>query len=143
MEHIVILRKKGQLLDKILSGEKTIESRWYVNRRDPWNKITVGDLLYFKESGEPITARARVSQVLQFSDLDYTMILTLLTQYGSEIGLAKSEFHLFALKHMKKKYGILVFLDTATSVVPFSINKTGFGLMSAWLCVDTIVPLMK
>jgi len=40
MDHVAILSKKYELLDKIISGEKTIESRWYVNRIAPWNKMT-------------------------------------------------------------------------------------------------------
>jgi len=43
-------------------GEKQIESRWYVNKINPWNKVKVGDTVYFKNSGDPVTAKVRVKK---------------------------------------------------------------------------------
>lgn len=45
MYHIAILAKRRKLLDKILSGEKRIESRWYLTRRTPWGRIAPNDYL--------------------------------------------------------------------------------------------------
>lgn len=66
MDHVAIMRKSWGLLPKILSGEKTIESRWYMARYAPWNRIEKGDIVYFKNSGEPVTVKAEVSKVMQF-----------------------------------------------------------------------------
>lgn len=44
MDHVAILRKDWKLLPKILSGEKTIESRWYQTKRGSYNKIKEGTL---------------------------------------------------------------------------------------------------
>ena len=46
MHHLAILDKKRKLLSKILSGEKNIESRWYTQKRAPWDKIKVGDTIF-------------------------------------------------------------------------------------------------
>ncbi len=70
MKHIAILRKSWKLLDKILSGEKRIESRWYLTRREPWNKIKEGEVVYFKESGKAVSVKTKVERVLQFGNLD-------------------------------------------------------------------------
>ena len=69
MDHVAIMRKSWGLTQKILTGEKKIESRWYKFKRAPWNQIRSGDTIYFKDSGEPVRIRAKVSKVLQFSDL--------------------------------------------------------------------------
>jgi ASC-1-like (ASCH) protein len=69
MHHIAIMKKQWKLIDKILAGSKTLESRWYVNKRDPWNKVKVGDTIFFKNTGEPVTAKATVSKVLQFENI--------------------------------------------------------------------------
>ena len=69
MEHIAIMKKSWKFIDKILTGEKTIESRWYTSRRVPWNRIKKGETIYFKDSGEPVTIKAEADKVLQFSDL--------------------------------------------------------------------------
>ena len=55
MEHLAILSKHSRLLAKILSREKTIESRWYKFKKTPYKNIAIGDTIYFKESGEPVT----------------------------------------------------------------------------------------
>jgi len=58
------MRKSWGLLPKILTGEKTIESRWYKNKCSPWGKIKRGDVVYFKNSGEPVTIKAEVSKII-------------------------------------------------------------------------------
>jgi ASC-1-like (ASCH) protein len=48
MDHLAILSKEKNFLGRILSGEKTIESRWYRNRKPPFKTIAPGDTVYFK-----------------------------------------------------------------------------------------------
>lgn len=42
-----------------------------------------------------------------------------------------------------KKYCVLVFLKDAKPVVPFDIDKTGFGNANAWLTVNTVDSIKK
>lgn len=70
MIHIAIMNSRLGLIDKIVSGEKTIESRWYKYRMDPWNKIKVGEKIYFKDTGALVTAMAEVDKVEQYADLE-------------------------------------------------------------------------
>ncbi|MBI4140375.1 hypothetical protein HY485_00915 [Candidatus Woesearchaeota archaeon] len=138
MDHIAILNKSWNLLGKILSGEKTIESRWYKFRRAPWNKIFAGETVYFKNSGEQITVRAKVDKVLQFSDLSEQKVKEILDLYHLQIGIPENKVSEFVAQFRNKKYCILVFLKSVQKIVPFEISKKGFGVMSAWLCVDDI-----
>ena len=69
MEHVAIMKKSWGLIGKIISGEKKIESRWYKSRRSPWGKIKQGDEVYFKDSGEPVSIKAKVAKVISFADL--------------------------------------------------------------------------
>ncbi len=136
MDHLAILDKKRKLLDKIISGEKTIESRWYKFKRDPWNKIKKGDYVYFKESGEPVTVKAEVEKVL-FFDLEHKDKNEIMTEFGERIGHKDPKNYKFP-KDYDKRYCILVFLKNIKKIDPFSIDKRGYGLMSAWICVDNI-----
>lgn len=52
MEHLAIIKKDW--LEKILSREKTIESRWYKHRKSPFMAINKGDTIYFKETGKKL-----------------------------------------------------------------------------------------
>lgn len=108
-------------MPKIISGEKTIESRFYNSRRAPWGKIKAGDRVFFKNSGEPVTVLASVSKVL-FNAPN-------LEDYKKEICLDPLP---------NKNFSILIFLTKVHKTKPFEVNKKGFGTMSAWLIVDDI-----
>lgn len=136
MDHVAIMKKSWRLIEKIESGEKIIESRWYKCRRDPWNKISKGDTVYFKNSGEPVVLKASASRVLQFDDLDKTKIATILKKYGNNIGAGGIPH--FEESLVDKKYCILIWLSDAMRITPFSINKKGFGAPSAWIVIDNI-----
>ncbi len=137
MEHVAIMRKSWKLTQKILSGQKKIESRWYYNKSAPWDKIKAGETVYFKDSGEPVTIRAEVEKVLQF-ELSPEKVRDILTEFGSEGKICVSDFDKTLESNKDKKYCILIFLKTPQAIRPFAVNKKGFGLMSAWLCVNDI-----
>ena len=134
MDHLAILSKEGKFLDKILSGEKSIESRWYKFKKTPYETIAAGDVIYFKESGESVTAKSQVSGVLFFDQLNEEKITKLLQQYGKELGISLS----YAEKVKGKKFCTLIFLEKVERIEPFEINKKGYGLMAAWITVDRI-----
>lgn len=135
MHHLAILAKKRKLLGLILEGKKTIESRWYQTKRTPWDNIKAGDIIFFKDSGEPVTARADVEKVLQFELADRPAE-EIIKEYGKRICINSSK----GLEN--KNYCILVFLKNPKRITPFSVNKKGYGLMSAWIAVDNIKKLI-
>jgi len=138
MEHLAILKKSWNFLPKILAGEKKIESRWYKSRHAPWDKVRANEAVYFKESGEPVTIVSEVDRVLQFSELGPQKVRELLEKYGAEIGIEKSRIPYFVETFKDKKYCMLIFLKNPQKIEPFEIDKTGFGIMSAWVCVEGI-----
>ena len=136
MEHIAIMKKSWKLTQKILSGEKKIESRWYNQRRAPFGGIKEGEIVYFKDSGEPVAIRAEVEKVLQFSGLTSEKVKEILEEYGKEICIKNIVESFERYRH--KKYCLLIFLKNPQKIEPFRINKKGFGMMSAWISVDRI-----
>jgi len=136
MDHIAIMKKSWGLTQKILSGQKKIESRWYKSKIAPWNKIKQGEIVYFKDSGMPVTIKAEVDKVMQFSNLTSDKVKELLKVYGADIGIHNISDDLDFLKD--KKYCILIFLKNPQKITPFSIDKAGFGLMSAWISVGDV-----
>lgn len=136
MTHIAIMNKSWKLIPKIISGEKTIESRWYKTKRTPWDKIKSGDTVYFKNAGETVTAVAHVANVLQFSLKNLTDTKRLIKTYGKDIGLINTDP---ATWSRQPNYCILVFLTDAQALKKsFAINKKGFGIGAAWLTVSSI-----
>jgi len=143
MEHLAIMRKSWGLLPKILSGEKRIESRWYKNKYSPWDKIGKGDIVYFKNSGDPVSLKVGVDKVIQFSNLAPQKVREILEKYGKEDGLGIEDVPKFFQIFKDKRYCILVFLKDPEKIKPFEVNKEGFGMMSAWITVDNISKLRK
>ena len=139
MHHLAILSKASGLFDKILSGEKTIESRWYKFPRTPYQNISVDDTVYFKESSAPVTARAQVSKVLFYEGLDQNKIIKILSEYGPQIGVPLS----YADRLKGKNYCTLIFLEEIEAIPPFQIDKTGYGNMIAWITVEDVERIKK
>lgn len=143
MDHVAIMRKSWGLTSKILSGEKKIESRWYKFKHLPWDKITKGDIVYFKDSGFPVTIKAEVSKVLQFSDLTPDKVQTILTKFGRDDGIDKKDIRTYFEMFKNKNYCLLIFLKNVIKIKPFDINKKGFGAMAAWVTVEHINTIKK
>lgn len=138
MDHVAIMKKSWGLTQKILSGKKKIESRWYKSKHSPWGKIKKGDIVYFKNSGEPISIKTEVEKVISFSGLNPEKVKWILDEYGDNDGIEKNKIKDFLELFKDKRYCLLVFLKTPKQIKPFKINKTGFGMMSAWLTLKNI-----
>lgn len=143
MDHVAIMTKKYKLIEAILDGRKTIESRWYVNRIAPWNRIFAGDIVYFKNSGAPVTAKAGVCKVIQYDGLNMQKIAKIYEQYGDKIGVSKDQLQSAISNKKNKCYCILAFLKSSKKIEQFNIDKTGFGSACAWLCVENIESIKK
>ena|SRR3989338_4319973 len=139
MDHLAILSKKRKLLAKILSGEKTIESRWYTFKKTPYQNIAQGDCIYFKDSGCPVTARANVSGALFFENLNLGKIEKILENYGKQIGIQKA----YAKELAGKNFCTLIFINDVQKVEPFDIDKKGYGMMAAWITINDISSIKK
>lgn len=127
MHHVAIMKKSWNMIPKILSGEKVIESRWYQAKRVPWNAIKEGDTVFFKNSGELVSAKAKVKKVLQ---IESPKVQSILDTYGKKICVDEVQGN--------PKYCILIFLKDAQPVTPFAINKKGFGAPAAWVTINDI-----
>jgi len=138
MDHLAIMRKSWGLTQKILTGEKKIESRWYKTKRLPWGKIEIGDTIYFKDSGMPVGLKAQVEKIIQFESLNPEKVKEILERYGREDGLEKEKISYFANLFKNKRYCLLIYLKNPCPVEPFEIDKKGFGAMAAWFTVDNI-----
>ncbi len=139
---MAIMKKSWKLLPKILTGEKTIESRWYKTKCEAWGKVKAEDTIYFKDSGEPVSLKANVAKALEFSDLTPPKVKEILEKYGGRIGLdfftSQTFKNVGASWNRHKKYCVLIFLKNVRKVKPFNISKTGFGAPCAWLTIKNI-----
>jgi ASC-1-like (ASCH) protein len=140
MEHLAILKKSWHLTEKILDGKKTIESRWYMTRRAPFGKIKTGETVYFKESGEPVRMKAQVCDVRQFEDLDPKKVRDIFEKFK---GICPRDLEESIESNKDKRYCMLIFLKNPKPIKPFQIDKKGYGIMSAWICINKIDDIKK
>ena len=143
MEHIAFMQKSRGLTEKIATGQKTIESRWYNVKYAPWGKIASGDIIYFKDSGEPITLRAEVEKILTFTGLMPQQVQALLEEYGKDCGIEPDQIPAYYERFRHKRYAMFLFLKNVQRVPPIEINKAGFGKKASWISVDNVERLRK
>lgn len=118
MQHIAIL--KQPFFDMVLSGEKTIESRWSMVKVAPYKKVSAGDKILLKETGKDVTATANVKKV-QFYELTPEIVEDIRIKYGKQIGTDKFEDWKSTLQ---KKYCTLIWLDEVTPVAPIKVKRS-------------------
>lgn len=128
----------GDLIEGVLSGQKTIESRWSKNKVSPFGKVKSGDTVYFKDVGKLVTAKATVSKVLEHKDLTNKTVKEILTIYGAKDGLGIDKLDEVYNWAKDKRYCTLIFLTNPEAIKPFQINKKGFGTPLAWIAINRI-----
>lgn len=137
MDHLAIMNPKRKLIPKILSGEKTIESRWYMMKVAPQDKIQAGDTVYFKDAWQMVTASVTVAKVLQYDHYTDEQLHEILNSYAYSIAFHSllDEVYLWA---RPKHYCILIFLKHPKKIMPFAIDKTWYGMMASWIILSDI-----
>lgn len=141
MHHVAIMKPSWHLIPKIVSGEKSVESRWYQVRCAPWNRVAAGDTIFFKDSGQPVTARAEVERVLQISLKDIVDARKIIRDFGKELCLVEKDP---ATWKSFPRYCVLMFLKNPSALKePIEIDKTGFGSAAAWLTVPHIAAITR
>lgn len=137
MDHLAIMNPKRKLIPKILSWEKTIESRRYMMKVAPRNNINIWDTVYFKDAGKEVTASATVAKVLQFDHYTDEQLHDILNTYAENIAFHSALDQVY-LRAKPKKYCILIFLKHPKRITPFVIDKTWYGNACARITLPDI-----
>ena len=125
--------KKGEkVLDKILSGTKTMIVRGAAGRKIPHSRVFEGERLYFIEKGSrEITTTAIVKQVQNFVKLSDAEITKTLADNQSKLNLSdkqKARWH--------KKCLCLVEFENVEEISPLVFEHQ--GNMDDWLILEKI-----
>jgi len=115
--HLAIVH--ASYLKKILTGSKTIESRFSKIPCPPYNAIAVGDEILFKPPGGPVVASAQAAAVLFFDNLNTEAIKRIVEQYGDSLQLEP----VFLEARRDARYCTLIFLESVTTTTSMRIQK--------------------
>ncbi len=128
MIHVAILHRTH--LQRLLAGEKSIESRLAKTAREPWERVEPGERIFFKQSGGPFRATALADHILYVSDLTPARVADLRREYNHAIG--GDDDYWRAKKH--SRYATLIWLR---DVEPIDRGPTlRPNAWRAWFCLD-------
>lgn len=117
MKHLAIF--KGEGAQNILTGKKTIESRFSKAKIAPFGMVSSGDLVYIKESGGQIIGQFKVQRVVFYDGVDREEIKE---KYGEEVPAGA-------------KYGTLIFIGESSRFITSPIKPVKRDLRG-WMLLD-------
>ena len=125
--------KKGEkVLDKILSGTKTMIIRGAAGRKIPHSRVFKGEELYFMEKGSlMITAKAKVRDVQNYVKLTEEEICRVLEDNQEKLNLTEKQ-----KERWRKKCLCLVEFEDVEEIAPLPFDHQ--GNMDDWLIIDKI-----
>ncbi|WP_044482528.1 hypothetical protein [Paenibacillus antibioticophila] len=137
MVHLVYCDNAGKLgervLDKILSGTKTMIVRGAAGRKIPHSRVHEGESIYFMEKGSAlITALAKVKTVQNYVKLTEDEIIKTLSDNQSKLNLTEKQKE----RWRKKCLCLVEFEDVQRIDPPLAFDHQ--GNMDDWLIIDKI-----
>ena len=125
--------KKGEkVLDKILSGTKTMIIRGAAGRKIPHSRVFKGEELYFMEKGSlMITAKAKVRDVQNYVKLTEEEICRVLEDNQEKLNLTEKQ-----KERWQKQCLCLVDFEDVEEIAPLPFDHQ--GNMDDWLIIDKI-----
>jgi len=130
--HLVYCDDKEKVLEKIMSGQKTMVVRGAAGRKIPHSRVFEGEALYFMKKGTAkITAMAMVENVQNYVKLSDDEILKMLEANQERLQLSdrqKERWH--------KKCLCLVAFKDVKEIPPLDFDHQ--GNMDDWLIIEKI-----
>jgi hypothetical protein len=109
------------VLSKLLNGEKTIESRFSINKVTPFGKVHKGDIIIVKKSGGPVVAVFIAGSVRKYQNLTVDQIFKFREQFSESLGMDSDDT--FWSDKANAKYATFINVTRLKKVIPFSIEK--------------------
>jgi hypothetical protein len=125
--HLAIVREP--YLSKILSGQKTIESRFSKRGIPPFDSVSAGDTVLLKKPGGPVVAHAFVRGVICLKATRQEQIASLVKRFTSALRLSDD----FLASRRDCMFCTLIELTNVTTVHPYSVGKRD---RRGWMIID-------
>ena len=120
-------------LEHILDGKKTVESRFGVTRRPPFNSVREGDILFLKRSGGPVCGVCEVEEVW-FYRLDKQLLKVIKDRYAAALCAQDPTFW---KDRSAASFVTLMRIRNARRLTPFEIPKRD---RRGWVQVTKPIP---
>ncbi|MDO8498689.1 MAG: ASCH domain-containing protein [bacterium] len=133
-KHLAIMHKSA--LEAILSGKKTVETRFSKHKISPFGVINARDLVFMKPPGGEIVGQFRVKKVFSFEGLTPKDIEKIFSDYGKEISVGdKLEDEAYEKLKQGSFYGTLIFISESERLItsPIKIKKSD---LRGWMVIE-------
>lgn len=106
-------------LTAVLEGKKTIESRFAVTRRPPYECVEPNDYILLKKSGGPVIGIA-LAKSINFYRLSPKVLAEIRRKFARQLFALDEDFW---QNRADKLYATLIELEDPVAIDPFSIEK--------------------
>lgn len=110
---------ESKMVDLILEGKKTVETRFAETRQPPFGYVEPGDIIVFKKSGGPVVGLARATRAEFYSGLDQDQVLNLRSRFND---LIQADDEFWARKG-SARYATFIHLSEVVKIEPVRIGK--------------------
>lgn len=132
MVHLVYCDDKEKVMEKILSGQKTMIVRGAAGRKIPHSRVFQGETLYFMKKGTgKISAMATVTNVQNYTKLTDDEITKILEDNQSKLDLSAKQ-----KQRWHKKCLCLVEFREVKEITPLEFDHQ--SNMDDWLIIEKI-----
>lgn len=132
MVHIVYCDDKEKVLEKIISGTKTMVIRGAAGRKIPHSRVFEGETLYFMKKGTgKISAKANVVNVENHVKLTQDESLNIIQKNGDKLNLSKKQ-----INRWNKKCLCLVEFNNLEEIDSLELDHQ--KNMDDWLIVEKV-----
>lgn len=137
MVHLVYCDDKEKVLEKLLSGRKTMVIRGAAGRKIPHSRVHVGETLYFIKKGSGlISAAARVESVQNYVKLGDSEIDTIIEKNQERLELSDKQ-----KAHWHKKCLCLISINDVHAIEPMELDHQ--TNMDDWLILEKIEDVVR
>ena len=132
MVHLVYCDDKEKVLEKILTGTKTMIVRGAAGKKIPHSRVFEGESLYFMKKGSSkISAMATVTSVQNYVKLSEEDIIKTLRDNQTKLNLSEKQ-----MERWHKKCLCLVEFNDLKEIGPLDFEHQ--GNMDDWLIIEKI-----
>lgn len=133
-KHLAIIHKSAA--EAILSGNKTIETRFSKHKISPFRLVSTGDIVYMKLPGEDIVGQFKVKKVFSYEGLTPADIEKIFMDYGAQISMGNQvEDDDYKKSKLDSSFGTLIFISESERFItsPIKIKKSD---LRGWMVLE-------
>lgn len=139
MEHLVYCDAKAKVLEKILSGKKTMIIRGAAGRKLPYGRVFEGETLYFIENNGNglITAKAVVKSVFNSEKMAEDQSKAIVAENQDKLNLTDTQIK----RWEGKKFLCLIEIKDVETIKTLKFARQ--SNMDDWIIVGTITSILE